>query len=187
MKILLFIVLTTSLFSIEPIAIIEFEGIGVNLDETRTLTQRLRTEMISLEIYKVFEKSEMERLLAQVFFQHSGCVDLSCAVEIGKMLGLRYVIIGSISQLGSTFSIDARMIDVETSEPSTTAKYDYTGGIEHVLKEGMNSIANQLCELEQTKAIELEQTKAIEKNTEGGWQLVIFLIVTAGVWFSIYF
>ena len=48
-KLLLAILLFTSLFAREYIAIIDFEGIGVSADDAKTLTQRLTSEMIALE------------------------------------------------------------------------------------------------------------------------------------------
>ena len=41
-------------FAHEPIAIIDFEGINVRSDEAKALTQRLTTEMISLDVYQVY-------------------------------------------------------------------------------------------------------------------------------------
>ena len=63
LRIFLFILLTTSLFAREYIAIIDFEGIGITNDEARVLTQRLTSEMINIGVYQVLERSEMKRLL----------------------------------------------------------------------------------------------------------------------------
>ena len=91
-KILLPILLITSLFAREYIAIIDFEGIGISENEARVLTQRLTSEMITLGEYQVLERSEMKRLLSKQKSQYSGCVDTKCAVELGKMLGAKYEI-----------------------------------------------------------------------------------------------
>ena len=82
MKKLIFLLLATSLFAREYIAIIDFEGIGVTEAEARVLTQRLTSEMISLELYQVLERSEMKRLLEEQKFQYSGCVDTKSKKEI---------------------------------------------------------------------------------------------------------
>ena len=47
-KLLPLILLLTSLFAREYIAIIDFEGIGVTDVEARVLTQRLTSEMINI-------------------------------------------------------------------------------------------------------------------------------------------
>ena len=91
-KLIILLLLTTSLFAREYIAIIDFEGIGISESEARVLTQRLTSEMITLGEYQVLERSEMKRLLSKQKSQYSGCVDTKCAVELGKMLGAKYEI-----------------------------------------------------------------------------------------------
>tara|TARA_B100000945_G_C20277286_1_gene546922 strand:- start:617 stop:799 length:183 start_codon:yes stop_codon:yes gene_type:complete len=45
-------------FSREYIAIIDFESIGVTDVEALALTKRLKSEMITLEVYQVLERSK---------------------------------------------------------------------------------------------------------------------------------
>ena len=116
-KLILSIVLIFGfMFGREYIAIIDFEGINISEGDAKALTQRLTSEMIKLEVYQVLERSEMKRLLDEQKYQYSGCVDTKCAVELGKMLGAKFMVVGSISKVGSTYSIDSRLIDVKTSE-----------------------------------------------------------------------
>ena len=74
-KILRPILLITSLFAIEYIAVIDFAGIRISNDEARVLTQRLSSELINIGVFQVLERSEMKRLLDEQKFQYSGCVD----------------------------------------------------------------------------------------------------------------
>jgi len=147
-RLLLSILLTTSLFSREYIAIIDFEGINFSADMARGLTQRLASEMISLEVYQVLERSEMKRLLEEQKFQYSGCVDLKCAVEIGKMIGAKYMVVGSISKMDNVLTVDSRLIYVETSEAYDSGQYTSEGSIDDLVKYGMKSIAYQLSGLD---------------------------------------
>ena len=147
-KILLPILLITSLFAREYIAIIDFEGINVSEGDAKALTQRLTTEMIELGLYQVLERSEMKRLLEEQKFQYSGCVDTKCAVELGKMLGAKYMVVGTISHIGKTFSIDSRLISVESGEAYGSGKYETNSSVDKLIKYGMQSVAYQLCELD---------------------------------------
>ena len=146
LRIIILTILLTSLFAREYIAIIDFEGIGITNDEARVLTQRLTSEMINIGVYQVLERSEMKRLLDEQKFQYSGCVDLNCAVELGKMLGAKYMVVGTISKVGRTFTVDSRLIYVESSEAYTSGQYTSDGSIDNVVKYGMASIAYQLSE-----------------------------------------
>ena len=147
-KLLIAIFLLSSLFAREYIAIIDFEGIGISENEARVLTQRLTSEMISLELYQVLERSEMKRLLSEQKFQYSGCVDTKCAVELGKMLGAKYMVVVTISKLGKTFTLDSRLISVETSEAYGSGQYSTDVSIDNLIKYGMKSLAYQLCALD---------------------------------------
>ena len=130
------------------IAIIDFEGIGVSIDESRILTQRLASELISLNVYQLFERSKVDRLLKEQKFQHSGCVDAACAVEIGKLAGVHHMVIGTISKIGNTYSVDSRMIDVESGKSVISAEYSTQNSIDDVITQGMESISYQLCNME---------------------------------------
>ena len=135
-------------FSREYIAVIDFEGINISKGDAKALTQRLTSEIIKLGVYQVLERSEMKELLEEQKFQYSGCVDLKCAVELGKILGAKYMVVGSISKLGKTYSIDSRLIDVKTSESFISGSYSMKGEIDGLMDTGMQSIAYQLCDLE---------------------------------------
>ena len=147
-RLIILLLIVGCMFAREYIAIIDFSGINVSEGDAKALTQRLTSEMIKLEVYQVLERSEMKRLLEEQKFQYSGCVDMKCAVELGKMLGAKYMVVGSISKVGKTYSIDSRLIDVESSEAYASGQYTYDGSIDTVVKYGMSSIAYQLSDLE---------------------------------------
>ena len=161
-------------FAREYIAIIDFEGIGVTEDEAKTLTQRLTSEMIALEVYQVVERSEMKRLLEEQKFQYSGCVDTKCAVEIGKMIGAKYMLVGSISRIDDVYTIDTRLINVESSEAYASGQYTAQESLSNVLVNGMKSVAYQLCDIDKyiSRISILNSNNSKKKRTYGinlGW------------------
>jgi len=90
----------------------------------------------------------MKKVLDEQKFQYSGCVDTKCAVEIGMMLGAKYIVVGSVSKVGNTYSIDSRLINVKTGESYQSAEFNHKGEIDYLLLEGMKSVAYQLCDIE---------------------------------------
>ena len=147
-RLIILLLIVGCVFAREYIAIIDFEGIGISEDEAKILTQRLTSEMIALEVYQIIERKEMKRLLDEQKFQYSGCVDLKCAVEIGKMIGAKYMVVGSISKIDNVFTVDSRLIYVETSEAYSSGQYTSEGSIDDLVKYGMKSIAYQLSGLD---------------------------------------
>ena len=150
--ILIIILLTTSLFAREDIAVIDFDVINISEGDAKGLTYRLSTEMIALN-WRTVERTEMNRLLDEQKFQYSGCADIKCAVEIGKMLGTKYMVVGTINKVGKRFTVDSRLINVETSEVYANGQYTSDSNIDDVFKYGMKSIAYQLSGLEQPELL----------------------------------
>ena len=74
-RILISILLTTSLFAKDIIAVLDLEQIGLSQQEATILTQRLTTELISLDKYQIVERNNMDKILKEQKFQHSGCTD----------------------------------------------------------------------------------------------------------------
>ena len=72
-------------------------------------------------------------------------------MDIGKLVGVKYIVVGSISKIGETYSIDSRMIDVESGESLISAEYSTQNSIDDVITNGMESISYQLCNMEVPK------------------------------------
>ena len=115
------------------IAVIDLEGKGISQLEASTLTDRLRTSLVQTGKVTVLERAMMEDILQETGFQQTGCVSAECAVEVGKLLGVQQIISGGIGKIGRTFTIDARIIDVETSKILKVSPRDYTGDVDGLL------------------------------------------------------
>jgi hypothetical protein len=90
----------------------------------------------------------MEEVLKEQGFQQSGCVSNECAVEVGELVGVQQIVVGSISRVGDVMSVSARIVSVETGTVLTAASYDHEGKIGDLLKTGMNRVALDLAGIE---------------------------------------
>ena len=153
-RIILSILLTTSLFAKDIIAVLDLEQIGLTPQEATILTQRLTTELISLDKYQVVERNNMDKILKEQKFQKSGCTDSGCAVEIGQLLNTDFIVIGSVNKFGSTWTLDARLINVALGKGIISAEFSAEGKIDILLTTGLPSIAKQLCGMEATTIIQ---------------------------------
>ena len=114
-------------------AVIDLEGKGISQLEASTLTDRLRTSLVQTGKVDVLERAMMEDIFKEEEFILSGCVRTECAVEVGKILGVQQIVSGSIGKIGRTFTIDARIIDVESSKIMKVSSRDYTGDVDGLL------------------------------------------------------
>jgi TolB-like protein len=76
----------------------------------------LISELAANPAARVVEREEIEKLLAEQSLGASGKVTPETAAKIGKLVGARYVIAGTFIDFYGDFRLDARLINVETSE-----------------------------------------------------------------------
>jgi len=62
----------------------------------------------------VIERAQMANILREQGFQQTGCTDVTCAVEVGKILSASKILIGNVIPLGKSIVITGRIVDVES-------------------------------------------------------------------------
>ena len=88
-----------------------------DLDALRVgLQQMLLTELNQSQDLRVVERSQLREILDEQDLAEEGRVDPSTAAQMGQLVGARYMVTGSFVDLDRNFRMDARIIDVETSE-----------------------------------------------------------------------
>ena len=142
-NILLFSNLTAFTIKNETIAVFDFIGNDINSNTARTLSDRLRIELVKYNFINVLERSRIDAILEEQAIQMSGCID-ECLVEVGKLLGATSIITGSIGKVGDYYTINARKINATTGKLENAFGYDSKLGIESLLVNGMNEVAYQI-------------------------------------------
>ena len=137
------------------LAVLDLIANGVSESEARSLSGSLRglvTREVMSEQYKtlskadyiVVDRSQMDKIFDEFGLQSSGCTDISCAIEFGKLLSVEKIIIGEVGLVGGTYTLNASIVDVETAKVSAAAEYTYTGAIDNLLNRGMPRIVDTL-------------------------------------------
>jgi TolB-like protein len=98
------------------VAVLDFESVGAEEHLGRAVAEVIRTELIDTRKFRVVERSQISKALTEQRFQQSGVIDEKSATAIGKLLGADMIIIGSVVRMGSSYTINSRMIDVKTGE-----------------------------------------------------------------------
>lgn len=127
-----------------PLAVLDFDGIGISQPEATALSNRLRNELFRLGKFYVVDRGMMETILAEQDFQQTGCTSNDCLVEVGKLLGAQQMVGGSVSKVGRTFTVSARLVDVETGRVLSVSDFDLRGELDDMLTRGMAQVAAML-------------------------------------------
>lgn len=129
------------------IALLELEVTG-GLDTTlaRPISDRLRQELFRTGRFTVVERNVMEQVFEEQSLHLAGCMSDQCVVEAGRILGVEQMVAGSISSIGSVITVNARLIDVETTRLTAAESVDCSCDLETVLTESLEKLANQLAD-----------------------------------------
>lgn len=135
-------------------------GDGVSEGESELITDRLRTELFKTGKVSMMERNQMQEVLKEQGFQQSGaCTDEACLVEMGQMLGVKIMVIGSLGKLGSIFMINIRAIDVQTAQVVKVVSVDVKGDIEEVVDHLSKIAAKITSEQESSTALPEPETE----------------------------
>jgi TolB-like protein len=126
------------------LAVLELEAKGVSKVIASSVSDLLRTEMVDTGQFTVVERSQMDNILKEHELQLTGCTDNTCAVQLGKILSARKILIGEVNKMGAGLIITTRVVDVEkgTADFASSEKADDLNDIDRATK----SLAAKLTE-----------------------------------------
>jgi len=113
---------------------LDAKGEGISQGVANTLTETVRYHFSKEQTLDIVAREKMFELTKEKAIQLSGCTDVSCAVQIGRALNVKKMIIGSITRLGNKYSIFLRLINVEKENVECSEKIDAQNKIEELDK-----------------------------------------------------
>ena len=128
----------------KSIAVLNLEGYGISESDALALTNRLTTELFKTNYFNVVEREKTDEILDEQGFQLSGCTSSECLVEAGKLLNVQLMLGGSVSKVGDYYSIELRIIDVESGAILSVASVDIEGDIGKVLIDGIKEAVQKI-------------------------------------------
>lgn len=86
------------------------------------LAEMLITDLVQGGQATIVERARLEEVLAELQLGASGKVDPATAQKIGKLLGAKYQVMGSILPVGKLINIETKIIKVSTGEAVKTVR-----------------------------------------------------------------
>ena len=121
-------------------------------DQYRTaaliLAEALREEMFKLKQFVLVNREDLQKVLEEMALQQTGLIDEKEAVRTGKGLAASQVVTGRLGQLGKTFVMQAKRIDVETFGTLGLASIKFTEGQEDEALNKLPEFARSLAGLQ---------------------------------------
>ena len=123
----------------ETVAVLPLTGTNIPNSELTIYSDRLDAELFKLKNYIFVERELMSEILTEQGFQQTGCTTDECAVKIGELLGVKFLITGSLGKLESLYTLNLKMIDVETGKIRYKYSYDCDCSSKELLISGLKN------------------------------------------------
>lgn len=127
------------------VAVMPLTPNGVDTASALVLTDALSDELIRGGKVRVMERSQVDKILAEQGFQQSGACDGSeCAVQMGRLLGIDRMVVGSVGRIGAAYVLTVRGVDVGTGEVLASVRRQQVGALENVLTQLLPPLSSEL-------------------------------------------
>ncbi|MBI4979809.1 MAG: hypothetical protein HZC28_20185 [Spirochaetes bacterium] len=142
--------------------VLDFTAKGVSDMEASIASDMFRQEMVGSGKFDVLDRKNMESIMKEQTLQQTGCTESACAVQIGKLLNMEFMVYGVFMKVGSVFYISAEMINVETSKIEKSGRQKVAS-----MDKLEESIQALVVEIAGAKAARTEATESFAVAYEG--------------------
>ena len=100
----------------EKLAILDLEAkYGIEREFAEGLSVIIRDEIHNFGKYEVMSREDLQAVASQEQMKQAlGCDEGStCLVDFGRAIGTRFIVVGSISKFGTTYTISLRVLDTK--------------------------------------------------------------------------
>jgi TolB-like protein len=99
------------------IAVVEFADLRGNVtDFGRFIAEELITHLYETKKFKVIERQLLNKVITEQKLSLTGMIDQTSAQKLGKLLGVDAIASGTVTDLGKSLRVNARLIDTSTGE-----------------------------------------------------------------------
>lgn len=167
LNIIFFVIFYSILFSQEiekdKIVIMNFKAANIDQQIADAVLENFTTSVINFNIYQVVERAQIDKIISELKLGANEEFDETIAIKIGKLAKAKFILIGSVTKLGKSITINIRKIEVETgvavlADSITTNKEDE-------LIEAVKILAKRLL-FEKNENIENQNDIITEKDFE---------------------
>ena len=148
-------------------AIIPFSTDYKNALVENYITDALTESMFNTGSVKIFERENLDAILKEQNFQASGLVNEDTAKSIGMLAGVDFVCYGTLKDVGDAFTVNARVIDVETGEICAMARTNVTKD-DYLKNQVQGSVTAKSTSTTKTNSVTNKTTPAVTNNL---WQV----------------
>jgi len=147
LTLLLLIITVSAQIKQQTVAILNFEGIGINNVEKNLFIEKFVSEIGNNDSLIIIPSEIIETILNDKGIYESVCASFECGLEIGQILGVDYIINGSLIKVDDLNSFQGIVIDVKNESKIKSIDYNQPGEMELMNTQGIKMLIEELSDV----------------------------------------
>ena len=112
------------------LAVFNFESKAVSDENATLMLDSLIYELYKTNAFIMVEEHQINEIILEQKYDNLDCRDQGCGIEIGIILGIKNIIVGSFEQIADSTIMKASMINVKNRETKKSVDKAYQGKLE---------------------------------------------------------
>ena len=115
------------------LAIMNFDSSGISEDVYNILYNKLWNDIDSIGVFIMVEQHQVYDVLEKYNYDRPECATRACAIEMGRLVGVKNVITGSFVSSGDSSSVQAELIMVRDDSTKFSSTGQHIGEIDGLI------------------------------------------------------
>ena len=115
------------------LAIMNFDSSGITEDVYNILYNKLWNDIDSIGVFIMVEQHQVYDVLEKYNYDRPECSTRACAIEMGRLVGVKNVITGSFVSSGDSSSVQAELIMVRDDSTKFSSAGQHVGEIDGLI------------------------------------------------------
>ena len=115
------------------LAIMNFDSSGISEDVYNILYNKLWNDIDSIGVFIMVEQHQVYDVLEKYNYDRPECATRACAIEMGRLVGVKNVITGSFVSSGDSSSVQAELIMVRDDSTKFSSTGQHVGEIDGLI------------------------------------------------------
>jgi len=112
---------------------------------SKQFSAALTSVLVKSGKFHILERERMAMILSEQTFQQSGaCNSETCQVEVGRLLGVEYLVVGSLARVEGKVAVNASLLSMQTGEIKANAYLVHDGNSADLVEFRAQDVAHQL-------------------------------------------
>ena len=117
----------------QTLAIKNFDSSGITEDVYNILYNKLWNDIDSIGVFIMVEQHQVYDVLEKYNYDRPECATRACAIEMGRLVGVKNVITGSFVSSGDSSSVQAELIMVRDDSTKFSSAGQHVGEIDGLI------------------------------------------------------